>query len=200
MSAKLLDISDTTITLPEFLVLDSSLILELTPNPGAPHKNHALAIGFLNRLRVNAQSGSVKPLLPLLAFEECCFKICQRILTQYGQLMGLRWHEYYKQQPFSIRTIYPLLEQLRGNLLSFPIEITEPEDLAIYTRGKEKPLSERMNELINRFAILPKDATILSEAERLGIDTVVTLDSDLTRATGFTIITALPIPSASPRP
>ncbi|MGH2523976.1 MAG: hypothetical protein ACRDH2_15830, partial [Anaerolineales bacterium] len=58
--------------------------------------------------------------------------------------------------------------------------------------GQKPLLSTRMGELINQFAILPKDATILSEAERLGIYTVATLDSDWSRAEGFTVFAPMP--------
>jgi hypothetical protein len=187
MPATLLNISDSTIPLPEFLILDASLVLELTPDPAQPHKHHTLAVNFIHRLRVATQTGNVKPILPLLAFEECCFKLSKRILTAYGHLNGVPWHIYYKENPLSIRSVHPLLLQLQQMLLAFPIEITEPEDLAILPKGSVASLSARMGDLINQFAILPKDATIFSEAERLGIFTVATLDSDWSRADGFTV-------------
>ena len=61
--------------------------------------------------------------------------------------------------------------------------------MAIYPIDTEARLADRMKDLIFQYLILPKDATILSEAERLGIDTVVTLDNDWTRADGFSVIT-----------
>ncbi|MBI3360888.1 MAG: hypothetical protein HY023_07240 [Chloroflexi bacterium] len=192
MPASLLDIGDPNLLLPEFLVLDASLVLELVPDPAHLHKHHALAVAFLNRLRSAARQEIVKPILPLLAFEECYFKLCKRVLIEYGRLAGgVRWDRYYKANPLAIRSIYPVLMKLHNDLLAFPIEITEPEDLAVRPKGREPLLSDRMGDLINQFAILPKDSTILSEAERLGIFTVATLDSDWSRADGFTVLAAL---------
>ena len=191
MPANFLDISDASIPLPEFIILDASIVLELTPEPAHPHKNHVLAVNFLHRINGAAQQGGVKPVLPLLAFEECYFKIAKRILESYGKLAGVPWHIYYKQNPQSIRSALPALAQLYNMLLAFPIEITEPEDLAILPKGRERPLSLRMGEMIDSFSILPKDATIISEAERLGIKTLATLDSDWSRADGFTVFAPL---------
>ena len=187
MPATLLDIGDPALPLPEFLVLDASIVLELTPDPINPHPHHLLAVNFLHRLQLAAQEGRAKPILPLLAFEECYFKLCKRVLTAYGQLAGVPWHVYYKTNPLSIRGIHPVLMQFYQTLLTFPVEITEPEDLAIHPRGREPLLSSRIGDLLQQFSILPKDATIFSEAERLGIYTVATLDSDWSRADSFTV-------------
>ena len=186
------DIRDPNVPLPEFIVLDTSLILELHPVSSSANSNHTLAVNFLNRLRSEARQARVKPFLPLLAFEECYFKICQLILTAYGKNAGnMKWHDYYKQYPLTVRSVYPVLMQLYQTLLSFPIEITEPEDLAIRPKGREPLLSARIGDLINQFAVLPKDATILADAERLGIYTVATLDRDWSRADGFTVFAPL---------
>ena len=188
MPANLQDISDHTLILPEFLILDASIILELTPDPTRSHKNHLIAVDFLNRLRMAAKGDQVIPILPLLALEECYFKLCKRALIAYATLAGVSWENYYKTNPVIIRSIYPALEQLYKALLAFPIIITEPEDLAIQSKGNKAPLASRIGDLVYQFAVLPKDATILSEAERLGVYTVATLDSDWSRADGFTVI------------
>ncbi len=187
MPATLLDISNPNILLPEFIVLDASIVLELMPDPAHLHPNHVFAVNFLNRLRQAARQGEVKPILPLLAFEECYFKLCWRILDVMSKSQKLPWKVYYKQNPSAIRNIYPTLMQFYQALAAFPIEITEPEDIAIYPKGREPSLATRMGDFINSFAVLPKDATILSEAERLGIRTVATLDSDWSRADDFTV-------------
>jgi hypothetical protein len=80
-----------------------------------------------------------------------------------------------------------VIKQLYQALTVFPIEITEPEDLAVLPKGRAPSLSVRIGEFINQFSVLPKDATIFSEAERLGIRTVATLGSDWSRADGFTV-------------
>jgi predicted nucleic acid-binding protein len=188
MPVKLLDMGDPGLALPEFVVLDASVILELTPDPNHPHPNHVAAKTFLQKLEIQAQQGIVKPILPLLAFEECYFKVCKRALTAYARLAREEWHVYYKRNPLTLRSIHPALVAFHQSLLSFPIEVTEPEDLAVRPGGTEPRLAERLTHFIDAFAVLPKDATIFSEAERLGIHTVATLDSDYSRADGFAVI------------
>ena len=182
MPAKLLDIADANLPLADFIVLDASIALQ--PN--------ALAVNFLRRLQVAAQRGEAMPILPLLAFEECYFKICQRFLMRASQQAKYpNWKDYYKRHPLELQKAHPDLEKFHASLLAVPIWITEPEDVAIQPRGREPLLSNRIGDLINQFAVLPKDATILSEAERLGIRTVASLDSDWSRATGFTVYTKI---------
>ncbi len=190
MPARLLNLSDPNLPLPEFLILDASIVLELAPNPNEqPHPNHVAAVTFLHRLQGEALAERVIAVLPLLAFEECYFKICQRILRA---LSGNQfWHIYYKQNPDSFQQILPHLLQFFNTLRAFPIHISEPEDIATPALANATPLAQRMGELISSFQILPKDATILSEAERWQIRDVVTLDSDWSRADGFNVYTPL---------
>jgi len=190
MPAILVNIADARARLPEFIVLDASLVLELRPGSSTrrPHPNHTLATNFLTRLSSAAQGGSVKPILPLLAFEECYFKLCQWALEPFSGPLGISWHTYYKRNPNVLAGVVPILQTFHRILLAFPMEITEPEDTAIQPRGRAPLLSIRIGEFIDRFSVLPRDATILSEAERLGINTVATLDGDWKRANGFTVI------------
>ena len=187
MPATLVDIADASFSLPEFIVLDASLVLELRPGSTTGHTRHILATNFLTRLSSAAQGGSVKTILPLLAFEECYFKLCQWTLRPLCG-PGITWHEYYKRNPNALAGAVPRLRTFHRILLAFPMEITEPEDTAIQPRGRAPIRSNRIGEFIDRFSVLPRDATILSEAERLGINTVATLDGDWKRATGFTVI------------
>jgi len=99
----------------------------------------------------------------------------------------MSWHDYYKAHPSSLRSAVPRLRQFFQALQAFPI-VVEPEDLAVQPKGRVPLLADRLTDLIDQYSILPKDATILSDAERLGIFTVATLDSDWKRASGFTVI------------
>ena len=191
MTANVIDINDPNLQLPEFIVLDASIVLWLRPNHPQNHPNSNIAIQFFNRLQHLVNQGRVKPILPLLAFEECLFKICQLEIKAHIQNIGLNidWKRYYKQNPQALLRTQSAVDNFCQILQAFPIIVTEPEDLAINPIDTEARLADRMKDLIYQFLILPKDATILSEAERLGIDTVVTLDNDWTRADGFSVIT-----------
>lgn len=188
MPARILDISNPNIHFPDFIVLDASIILELTPSPSYSHNHHTLAVNLFNRLRPLAQQGQVMLLLPLLAFEECLFKLCEKeIRAQTPQQVS--WHEFYKNNPQVILGSRQIIDSFCTILRGFPIDIVEPEDLSILPIGTAPKLQDRMVEMLFNFQVLPKDATILSTAERLGVDTVISLDRDWQRADGFTVIT-----------
>lgn len=184
MPARVVDINDPDLQFPELIVLDASIVLWLRPDSQQSHNNFITAISFFNRLQPLANQGRVKPILPLLAFEECLFKICQFEINAHIQNIGLSnyWVRYYKQNPQVLLRTQSAVDNFCQILQAFPIIVTEPEDLAISPIDTEARLADRMKDLIYQFLILPKDATILGEAERLGIDTVVTLDNDWTRA------------------
>jgi predicted nucleic acid-binding protein len=187
MPARLVDIADTSLPLPEFLVLDASLVLELAPTAGK-NPNHGAAVAFLQRISAAAHLGHTMPLLPLLAYEECYFKLCQRHLSALASTRGKKWHWYYKDSPGAIRSFQAFFDSFDRLLQAIPIHVVEPEDLAVRPLGSAPALAERMRDLVLQFAVLPKDATILSTAERLGVFTVATLDKDWARADGFTVI------------
>jgi predicted nucleic acid-binding protein len=189
MAAIIHDIRDSRLPLPDFLVLDASLLLELRPDLTNNRPNHLVAINFLDKLSNAAKTGETIPLLPLLAFEECYFKLCVGILTQYSKNTSQNWHDYYKNNPKAINAVVPLLINFKQILDAFPIEIIEPEDLAVPPRGKLQLMADRMGEFIGSFSVLPKDATILCDAERLGVFNVATLDGDWKRADGFNVYT-----------
>ena len=190
MPARILDISDPNIKIPDLVVLDTSIVLELRTNLPKPHPNHILVVNILNRLCYLASQGQVMLLLPLLAFEECLFKICKNEIMAITPIT-VNWEQYYKANPQIILKSKQTLNSFCEILKSFPIVIVEPEDIAVLPIGTARRLADRMPELILDFQVLPKDATILSVAERLGVDTVVTLDRDWRRADGFTVITTL---------
>jgi predicted nucleic acid-binding protein len=50
-------------------------------------------------------------------------------------------------------------------------------------------LEERMRHFITAYYLLPQDALILAEAERIGVPAVATLDSDWRRVMEFDVYT-----------
>jgi predicted nucleic acid-binding protein len=188
MPTRILDIGDSNIQIPDFVILDASIVLELRPNISQSNPTQTLALNFLNRLQSLAMQGQVMPLLPLLAFEECLFKICKNEIVSRTPSKST-WEQYYKANPQIILNCGQTLNSFYGILKGFPIVIVEPEDLAVPPINTLRRLADRILEMVLLFKVLPKDATILSAAERLGVDTVVSLDSDWKRADGFTVIT-----------
>ena len=67
--------------------------------------------------------------------------------------------------------------------------MVQPEDLE--DRDVPGTLPERLRHFVTIYHLLPQDAMILAEAERLGVKAVATLDSDWRRVTEFDVYTAL---------
>jgi predicted nucleic acid-binding protein len=191
MPAIIRDISDPSLRIPDSIMLDTSLLLELVPDIQS-HPHHQIAVKFLNRLRVATRRREVIPIIPYLVLEEFYFKICQMYLQTAGQQSGIKWHEYYKQNPqFISAKVHPVLVQFYQILQAFPIMILESEDLSVTSASRIPSISDCMTDHIGWFNILPKDATILCEAKRVGVLHVATLDKDFERADGFTVFLPL---------
>lgn len=186
MTAILRDINNLKDPLPEFLIIDTSIILELYT--GVPTtKNHNQIISFLDSLRKASLKGDTIPLLPYIVLEELYFRICQIELTKLASMDGKRWHDLYKEKPELIKKLHPKLENMYKILQAFPMIILEPEDLVATSTEKISTIADQMTEYILKYLLLPKDATILSESNRIGVYYVATLDSDWKRADGFTV-------------
>lgn len=193
MPANVHDINDASFALPEFVLLDASIILELSPDPAHSHPKHTAAVNFLSRLQVEAINGNVLPVLPIEALEECYFKIAKRIIFKQWKLAGRKgsWDNYYKSHPNIILDARKIIINLCQTLQSIPVFIPEPEELAVDPIGTEPLIADRMMDMMFNYCLLPKDALILTSAERMGINTVATLDFDWTRADGFTVLTII---------
>lgn len=186
MPATIMDMGDPKTPLPEFLVVDSSLLLELLAGSATTPRQRAAAL-FLNRVSQEATKGALLLLVPLLVMEECLYKIIQ---WKYEALFGLgfaNWHQAgYKKNPQLIQGFGPELQTFRQSILNLPATITGPEEL-ILTPIFTQTLEQHMLSNIQRYNLLPKDAYIISEAERLGVNYLATTDRDWDRADGFVV-------------
>jgi predicted nucleic acid-binding protein len=97
------------------------------------------------------------------------------------------WLVMYKREPKLLEVGFVALAEFEEILSTIPLTLAQPEDLA--TSAATKPLEERLRYFITAYYLLPQDALILSEAERLGVMAVATLDLDWRRATAFDIYT-----------
>jgi len=179
MPASLHDMGDASTPLPELIILDTSVLLELS------NRSHPEALSFLGRLTQQALRGNALILVPLLVMEECYFKLIQ---GQYEKAGYKQWyHEGYKAHPEQIAVFGPLLSVFEQGVLSLPAVITGPDDLIVSSDSAMLPLHQKMLENIRDFQVLPKDAYIVAEAQRLGVTDMATLDKDWDRFDGFTV-------------
>lgn len=176
------DISNSSVPLPDYLIVDASLLLIL--RSGANHPCQPVAQAFLRRIANECLSGNTVCLAPTLVLEECYFKIIKASIKSVSQSW---WHKCYKRDPQVIQQCLPLIKAFHKTIEALPITTVTSEDLAL--TQPTFTLEERMRHFISVCNLLPKDAYLLAVAERLGVSNVATLDSDWQRATQFTVYT-----------
>ena len=79
--------------------------------------------------------------------------------------------------------------RFRELLAAIPLTPVHLEDLA--ASAPEGTLEDRLFYFIATYHLLPQDALILAEAERLGVPAVATLDLDWWRVVAFDVYTCL---------
>jgi predicted nucleic acid-binding protein len=131
-------------------------------------------------------------LMPVL--QECYHVILTNSLRRAWAAMDPvsrppNWLATYKCQPELLKVGFPELAEFKEILATIPLTPVQPEDLV--TSAGAEPLEERLRYFITAYYLLPQDALILTEAERLGVLAVATLDQDWRRAVAFDVYTCL---------
>ncbi len=186
------DLTDPAIPLPQQLVIDSSLLLALRPGDDNPHAMAAQA--FVRRLRPCIAALELVAWVPLTVLQECYHIILTRRLRRVWESLNPadrlpNWLAMYKRQPDLLHGGVADITRFDDLLATIPLTPVQPEDLN--AGGVAGPLPERLHHFITTYHLLPQDALILAETERLGVKAVVTLDSDWQRATEFDVYTVL---------
>lgn len=186
----LYDLAELSTSPPSQLVLDSSLLLALRKEDDNPRAEAAHR--FMEWLgRQIAEEQTVAWLLTSV-LQECYHIILSRSLRRSWEALPMatrppNWLAAYKQQPELLAAGFADLATFDEILASIPVTPAQPGDLS--TASVLQPLEERMRHFITTYDLLPHDALILAETERLGVTAVVTLDSDWRRVTEFDICT-----------
>jgi predicted nucleic acid-binding protein len=190
----LVDIADPACPLPEVLILDASVLLELCPalHRQAERARRQAVSQFINRIGEEVMAGQLLCVAPVITLEECYFKIIQylyyadlpaheaRLRASLGR-PNVYWHDLYKDSPHLIQQYMTELRDFRAAVQGIPVVILEPEDF-----GSAPPaLEPRMLHHIEHIPILPKDAYLLAVAERLDSPHIATLDADFRAASGW---------------
>jgi len=188
----LYDLTDPTIRLPQQLVVDTSLLLALRPADDNPRA--AAAQTFVRRLGERITNYEMVAWLLLPVLQECYHVILANGLRRIWGAMDPvtrppNWLKAYKDQPDLLRACIPEMTRFRELLAAIPMTPVVPENLV--TSTVSEPLEERMHHFITTYHLLPQDALILAQAERLGVHAVATLDRDWRRASAFDVYTCL---------
>lgn len=154
-----------------------------------------MARRFLVRLQQSYVRGDSIPLACVLTLEECYYVIIRGLFQRDLKSQRLRkecakklkkvasdvtWHDLYKCFPIRISNYVPELSRFWQFVSGFPITILEPEDLVDSTKSNP-PIEQGMRGFIESGLLLPKDAMLVAEAERVGVKHIATLDRDFTR-------------------
>jgi len=184
------DLADPTITLPPQLVFDTSFLLALRPGDGNPYTETAQA--FARRLRPSIAALQSVAWIVLPVLQECYHIILTGSLRRAWQALDpttrpANWLALYKHAPDVLGQGLPELSRFDALLATIPTTLAAQQNQA--PAGKVSALDERLRYFIAHYYLLPQDALILAEAERLGVTAVATLDSDWRRVTEFDIYT-----------
>jgi predicted nucleic acid-binding protein len=188
----LYDLGDPTTSLPQQLVVDTSLLLALRPADDNPHAASARA--FVQRVGERIANYEMVAWLPLPVLQECYHIILANGLRRAWEAMDPttrppNWLKAYKDQPTLLQIHIPELTRFRELLAAIPLTPVYPEDLVTFTTVE--PLDARMHHFITTCNLLPQDALILAHAERLGVRAVATLDQDWQRVVQFDVYICL---------
>lgn len=175
----LYDLADPATPLPGQVVLDSSLLLALrkgddNPNAWAAHQ-------FIRRLGQQIAQYQTVAWLLIPVLQECYHVILSRSLRRSWESMAPEnrlpnWLAAYKRQPELIAAGFDNLTSFGDILAAIPLTPAQPNDLLVTPNTQS--LEDRMRHFITAYYLLPQDALILAEAERLGVTAIATLDSD----------------------
>lgn len=193
--ATILDLRDSNLPLPDFLLLDASVLLAVLSPPGAPTSpQSAAATQFLTRIQQAYHNGDIIPLVCILTLEECYFKIIRwgyENDRSLGAQHRVGWHQLYKHYPQAIQNYLPTIQAFYQSVIGIPLTILEPQDF-VDPSAASPSIEERMRHYIRSCSILPKDAYLTAVANRLGVQHIATLDKDFDRlGADFTVYTLL---------
>lgn len=185
-----LDLANEAVPLPVQLVLDKSLLLACREGDDNPWSQAARK--FIRRLADRIADYQMVAWLPSPVLQECYHIILSQSLRRsWAALPPDRrppnWLAAYKNQPDLLKAGFADMAHFDDILAAIPLTPVQPEDLKASVNAYT--LEQRMRHFITTYCLLPQDALILAEAERLGVAAVATLDRDWRRVTEFDVYT-----------
>ncbi len=189
------DLADLTTPLPAQLAFDTSFLLALRPGDDNPYAEAAQRFARCLRPAIAALESVAWLVLPVL--QGCYHIILTGNLRRTWQTLDpatrpANWLALYKRDPDTLGRGLPELSRFDALLATIPATLARPQDQALSSTAGLP--DERLRHFITRYRLLPQDALILAETERLGVSAIVTLDSDWRRVTEFDIYTTPVIP------
>ena len=182
--------------LPERFGLDSNVLatrfIPQTRVTASDAARRARVRAFFGACRTQGVTGFV-PSIVLLEFIHVAIKAKYTAdLTTYASTIGGKkyWELLYKARPDLLHGYRPGLRRLLRLMRLANLVVIQPSDLA--PLPDDRRLEAELIDSVDRYLLDTRDAAILLEMRRAGLDAIVTEDPDLRRAaTDFDIYTWL---------
>ncbi len=192
---------------PNFLFVDTSFLLNsFVPvpekDPTFPNRTNISCSDFLQDLRKRANDGEVclftddyvlneffyfiiKSKVECVDFLESPFDVH---VQEYKKNNRNPLSSLLKDHPELITKHFPVLEDYYERIRAVPIAILAPDYLMTKSGSS---ISDRMNELIKQYEILPADALHIAIAQQAGIKDFVVIDADFHKVSEINIFTCI---------
>jgi predicted nucleic acid-binding protein len=199
MAGSVVDLSDPLVRLPSPIVIDTNIIVERFAGQFGyrPHHiNGPRALDFFRRLaQVNATGFVTKAVyveiahvLVRLRYQSELRSNRTALTQQFGPLSS--WVDLYKRDPSILIGMRSQFARLLPLLIANGIQFLDLNELNPIPSGNRS--DQELIEIMCRYGLDSTDAMILSEAGRVPVLEIATLDADMLRAQAdFTIYTWL---------
>lgn len=197
MPGRLVDLLTTTVELPDFMVVDSNIVIDWV-RASAPHPLNVplltpttaqlRAIRLVDGLQQRGGLGLVTSVSANEVFHFLLKTAYQQAVPRYGADLAARfpnvrryeWLHLYKTRSDLLKQFVEELERARRWMRTNGLLVIQPNDLAPIASGRT--LDEELLGAVERYELDTSDAAILVEARRAGVTSIASADPDLRRA------------------
>ena len=195
VAGNLIDLSLPGVRIPSRLAFDSSVVIDWLAAVTQPSPRlspllpaHLRAAQLIGRLGVEQAVG----LVPSTSLSEVFHVVVKTgyraalpnhradLLARYPNVRRHGWEHLFKARPDLIKRFAADLHRVRRLMTGSRLLFLQPEDLGDLPSGRT--LDDEMIRVMARYELDTSDAAILIEAQRAGVTSIVTADSDLRRA------------------
>jgi predicted nucleic acid-binding protein len=190
MAGRIIDLRNSGSALSGPVILDSNVVADrlLASFGFRQSRDVSRAHQFFHHLR----QSNVPAILTPTAYSEFIHIVIKAVYKEaraahqstlsahFGRTGGFSWVDLYKIEPSILKENSGMLRALRERLLAENVVLLDPADLIASSAMDHYTIA--LPELVLRFGLDTSDATILFEAQRIGIYAIATFDRDMRRA------------------
>lgn len=190
MTGRIIDLARTPFSPLGPTALDADVVIDrLLASFGFAHRRNAIrAEAFFQSLHAANERAILTP----TAYNEVIHAAVKSVYrearpahrevltSRTRQRGGFSWLDLYKLEPSILKEHVTMLRDMGERLLAEDVVILDPSDLVVPHGGSHYRLA--LPELVARYGLDSSDATILIEASRVGIYSIVSFDRDMRRA------------------